>query len=224
MQPKIHFISFDATWVATMSELFSDISGITVTQGNIKSVPVENAVFVSPANSLGYMDGGIDYVLSREMFPGLQTRVQSLIRSEGVRNPFGRYYIPVGSAISLRIGGTPAHLIVAPTMFQPRDVSRTRNAYWSFLAALTLFHKSYGWGWGELTLVATSHCCGYGCMDSVESARQMHAAYMDFSSGVGARLDNEKKEYIVRFPSEEIDDGSKGFADADEVKEICIPL
>ena len=128
MHQTIHFISFDATWVATMSELFSDVSGVTVTYGNINSIPRENTVFVSPANSLGYMDGGIDYVLSREMFPGLQTIVQDLIAEHGVVNAFGRQYLPVGSALA-----ATTHIIVAPTMFQPRDVGRTRNAYWSFL-------------------------------------------------------------------------------------------
>lgn len=223
MHPTIHFISFDATWVATMSERFSDISGVLVTHGNINSIPRENTVFVSPANSLGYMDGGIDYVLSREMFPGLQTIVQDLVAEHGVVNAFGRHYLPVGSALA-----ATTYLIVAPTMFQPRDVSLTRNAYWSFLAALTLFHKHYKCDDERLTLVATSHCSGYGCMDSVESAQQMHAAYLDFLGGLGARLDTETKGHIVRFPTEMIDDGSSGLsagADGeDDVKDICVRM
>ena len=62
MNINIHFISFDIRWVDAINQLFSDISGVSITHGNIKSLPTENAVFVSPANSLGYMDGGIDYV------------------------------------------------------------------------------------------------------------------------------------------------------------------
>ena len=89
------------------------------------------------------------------------------------------------------------------------------------LAALTLFHKHYKSD-EELTLVATSHCCGYGCMDSVESARQMHTAYLDFVSGLGTRLDTEIPSYKVRFPPEMINDGSQGVVADDDVKEICI--
>jgi hypothetical protein len=126
MNLNIHFISFDLTWVDAISQLFSDISGVTATHGNIKSLPRENTVFVSPANSLGYMDGGIDYVLSREMFPGLQTIVQDSIATYGLVNGFGRHYLPVGSALYLQIHPT-THLIVAPTMFQPRDVPSSAN-------------------------------------------------------------------------------------------------
>lgn len=217
MNFKLHFISFDMDWVDAMEERFADISGVVVTHGNINSLSRENTVFVSPANSLGYMDGGIDYVLSREMFPGLQTIIQDLIAEHGVVNAFGRHYLPVGSALA-----ATRHLIVAPTMFQPRDVSRTRNAYWSMLAALTLFHKHYKGGDERLTLVVTSHCCGYGCMDSVESATQMHAAYLDFVGGLGTRLDTEIQSYKVRFPLEIIDDGSQGVIADGDVKEIYI--
>ena len=234
-QPKgtctVHFISFDKIWVDAMTILFSGCPNVAVTNGSIKSIPVENTVFVSPANSLGYMDGGIDWVLSREMFPGLQTQVQQLIRSNGLINAFGRWYLPVGSAICFRIGNDTAtnssSLIVAPTMFQPRDVSHTRNAYWSFLAALTAFHKN---GFTSETLVATSHCCGYGCMDTMESANQMYAAYMDFCNGAGKKLDTNELMYQVQLPFEDIDDGSRGIipddcrCSSDEVKEICVSL
>ena len=222
--PTIHFISFDKLWVDAMTALFAECVNVAVTHGNIKSLPVENTVFVSPANSLGYMDGGIDWALSREMFPGLQTKVQYYIRKYGQVNPFGRRYLPVGTAICFPIRETTAtSLIVAPTMFQPRDVSGTRNAYWSFLAALTLFRKN---GYASETLVTTGHCCGYGYMNPVESASQMYAAYVDFCSGVGEKLDIEPLECKVQFPPEDIDDGSQGFVgdvhSGDDVKEICI--
>jgi O-acetyl-ADP-ribose deacetylase (regulator of RNase III) len=228
--PSIHFISFDKRWIDAISDLFSGCDNVTITNGNIKSLRLENTVFVSPANSLGFMDGGIDYVLSREMFPGLQTLVQDSIHCHGVENAFGRWYLPVGSAICLQIVPPPTntYIIVAPTMFQPRDVSRTHNAYWSFLAALTVFAKHFGsatYTTKHMTLVVTSHCCGYGCMDPFESARQMHAAYNEFRNCVGTRLDIESAEHTfkVRFPPEEIDDGScSADAGSNEVKEIHI--
>lgn len=220
---KIHFISVDKVWVDAITTLFAGHPNVTVTHGNIKSLPVENTVFVSPANSLGYMDGGIDWVLSREMFPGLQTRVQQLVRSNGHVNAFGRRYLPVGSALTFRIGTAVApistSIIVAPTMFQPRDVSHTRNAYWSFLAALTAFEKC-GAMHLKQTLVATGHCCGYGCMGPVESANQMYAAYVDFCTGVGKGLDTGEGCCSVQFPLDDIDDGSQGLTDTHEVSEV----
>ena len=228
MQPElpiIHFISLDKLWVETITSLFAEHPNVTVTHGNIKSLPVENTVFVSPANSLGYMDGGIDWALSREMFPGVQTKVQLIIQCNGLINGFGRRYLPVGSAFCMQVRSS-TQLIVAPTMFQPRDVSHTRNAYWSFLAALSVFAKN-GCVDAGMTLVATGHCCGYGCMNPVESARQMHAAYIDFCAGVGARLDTELAEdtFKVSFPPSDIDDGSHGRTpeqSSPETKEICI--
>ena len=226
--PTIHFISFDKPWVDAITTLFSGCTNVTVTHGNIKSLPVKNTVFVSPANSLGFMDGDIDWVLSREMFPGIQSNVQLTIHFKGLVNGFGRRYLPVGSAFCMRVRSmSNSHLIVAPTMFQPRDVSHTRNAYWSFLAALTVFAKHMAAEDTEMTLVATSHCCGYGCMDPVESATQMHTAYMDFCAGVGTRLDTQPADVTshVRFLPSDIDDGSNGHSRVDEdneVKEICI--
>lgn len=38
---------------------------------------------VSPANSLGFMDGGIDYVLSRQILPGIERKVKHAISRVG---------------------------------------------------------------------------------------------------------------------------------------------
>ena len=159
---------------------------------------------------------------SREMFPGLQTIVQDSIAEHGLVNGFGRHYLPVGSALCLQIRPT-THLIVAPTMFQPRDVSRTQNAYWSMLASLAVFDKQRRMtpDMCDYTLVVTSHCCGYGCMEPLESAHQMYKAYVD-CRGIGAQLDTESAatEFKVAFSG--IDDGSSGRIDECDVKEIYV--
>lgn len=126
------------------------------------------------------------------MFPGLEDVVQARIRDHGVTNAFGRYFLPIGSACCVTMDSTT--LIVAPTMFQPMNVSYTQNAYWSFLAALMLFEK-LRFHDEDLCLVVTSHCCGYGRMNPLESAKQMRAAYEDFCAGTvpldaAARLDD----------------------------------
>src|SRR5689334_15250017 len=55
--------------------------------------------FVSPANSLGFMDGGIDLAYSRIMFPGIELKVKNRINELGKVNLLGRKYLPIGSAI-----------------------------------------------------------------------------------------------------------------------------
>jgi len=43
----------------------------------------KTVVYVSPANSLGFMDGGIDKVLSQVMFSGVETQLKELINKYG---------------------------------------------------------------------------------------------------------------------------------------------
>ena len=175
---KLIFISYSGVWVEAMQTLFPAGEADTIC-GDVESLPVgPRTAFVSPANCLGFMDGGIDRVFSRVMFPGCEARVKQRIREIGFKTLLGRPYLPIGSAFIV-----PAKegvgLICAPTMFLPHDVRNTRNAYHSFLAALAVFQKAGCYN----TLVATSHCCGYGRMDPAESARQMREAYDDWLAG-----------------------------------------
>lgn len=64
-------------------------------------------------------------------------------------------------------------------MFMPHSVSETRNAYHAFIAALSVF-KKYAAEHDMRTLVCPALCCGYGEMSHANSARQMHAALVDF--------------------------------------------
>lgn len=169
---KLHFISLNEEWISQMRRLFPDA---TFTCGDIQTIPRENTLFVSPANCLGFMDGGIDFVYSRKMFPGCEAVIKEKIKDIGFLSLLGRPYLPIGSAFIVPVNKTTG-LACAPTMFLPHDVSKTRNAYLSFLAALLVFQKV---GLYE-TLVVTSHCCGYGKMAEAESARQMRLAYDDF--------------------------------------------
>ena len=55
-----------------------------------KDVPRVGAAFVSPANALGFMDGGVDWVLSRLMFPGVEGPLRARIRELGGVTRLGR--------------------------------------------------------------------------------------------------------------------------------------
>lgn len=166
---RLHFVSLNQLWCEEIKKVFPEAE---VTCGDIQSVPVENTAFVSPANCLGFMDGGIDYIYSRKMFPACEQKVKEKIKFIGITTRLGRPYLPIGSALCVSVGETTG-LFCAPTMFLPHDVSETRNAYLSFLAALVLFRKMTKYE----TLVVTSHCCGYGKMSEVNSARQMRDAW-----------------------------------------------
>jgi O-acetyl-ADP-ribose deacetylase (regulator of RNase III) len=179
----IIFASMNTRWCEQMWDLCRDISGVRVMEGDVRDISKENALFVSPANSLGFMDGGFDLALSRDMFPGIQRRVQDTIRSVGLQTALGRYYLPVGSAVFIPVVEEQSGLIVTPTMFLPHNVSQTQNAYWSAMAALMMHRKQCAISGVQYHLVITSHCCGYGGMPVEESVQQMFQAYTDFCAG-----------------------------------------
>jgi len=164
--------------------------------GDISTMPRDGNsrfVFVSPGNSLGFMDGGIDRVYSRTMFPGCERSVKDKIRALGLTTDLGRPYLPVGSAVVVKhpehpnfVDSVPSpfpktFLIAAPTMFLPHDVSSTRNAYHAFSAVSNVFASCSDIP-SDAILVCPDLCCGYGRMDPRESARQVFQAYIDHYS------------------------------------------
>lgn len=97
-------------------------------------------------------------------------------------------------------------------MFLPHDVSTTQNAFHSFLAALLVWQKVGIYR----TLVATSHCCGYGKMTAAESARQMRRAYDVFVAGGEGSKDSSSDPTVVAMPNRDLPDNF----DNREIKEI----
>jgi O-acetyl-ADP-ribose deacetylase (regulator of RNase III) len=135
--------------------------------------------FVSPANSLGFMDGGIDYTLSRVMFPGVEQLVKDAIAQQGVPTMLGRMHLPIGRAV---VVPTPGHdgglLVSAPTMWLPQDVRGTRNAYHATYAALAAASDA-----GAGLVVLPGMATGCGMVPADEAVAQMARAHRDFARG-----------------------------------------
>jgi O-acetyl-ADP-ribose deacetylase (regulator of RNase III) len=177
--------------------LVHDVPGVTVRfrATDVQRLAREPAagahlVFVSPANGMGFMDGGIDAVYC-EMFPGVQRRVRWRIAATGRVTLLGRPYQSVGGALlvpgndSGNDSGSDSGsvwLASAPTMFLPHGVSRTRNAYHAMMAALCVVRKRFG-GDAAVELVCPPLCCGWGKMAPEEAAAQVATALADFAAG-----------------------------------------
>ncbi len=180
-------IAFAAAAEARLAGLRSELpSHITVearSQCDVRTLASALGVrrgiaYVSAAQSLGWMDGGIDAVYS-DMFPGIQDKVQARIRRVGLRTAGGRAYLAVGSALTVRLPCGNA-LVCAPTMFQPCDVSHTRHAYHACVAALAAFLRARSLASAPLTTLALPPlCCGYGGMAPAVSAAQVCDALRD---------------------------------------------
>lgn len=153
-------------------------------------------IMVSPANSTGYMDGGIDLYFMR-MFPGIQRTVQRVIRTYNILDgPL--YVLPVGSAVKV---GTNQEicpeLICAPTMPRPCDIrdhpENVRRCMYGILKCL---------GKTRLHCVAVPGL-GTGCgrLSPEESARQIRLGIEDFASGADIGNDvllENPGEYVLR--------------------------
>jgi O-acetyl-ADP-ribose deacetylase (regulator of RNase III) len=152
---------------------------------SVADVPREpGTAFVSPANSMGFMDGGIDFILSRIMFPGVEERVKASFACLGSTTLLGRPYLPIGRATVV-----PAHqdsgvmLVAAPTMWMPHDVRGTHNAYHAMYAVLRAAAEQES----IHTVVTSGLCTGCGMMPPEQAVAQMRDAHMDFLQGRGPR-------------------------------------
>jgi len=174
----VHVVSHDADFIAAFAAHFQGVPHVSWSVGDVCAVPTQGRAFLSPANSIGFMDGGIDFAYSRVMFPGVERQVMAKIASLGRVTALGRPYLPVGSAIVVPRPREGSALVSAPTMFLPHDVSDTQNARHAFTAALAATENP-----DIHTLVATGLCCGYGRMPVDAAAAQMRGAYDRFARG-----------------------------------------
>jgi O-acetyl-ADP-ribose deacetylase (regulator of RNase III) len=129
---------------------------------------------VSPANSFGVMDGGLDLALRQVLGAEIEGRVQAAI----VERHHGE--LPVGAAEVVATGHARwPFLVVAPTMRVPEDVAHTLNAYLAFRAALlatAAFNRAAG-GRRITSLVAPGLGTGVGRMAPRSCAAQMRVAF-----------------------------------------------
>jgi O-acetyl-ADP-ribose deacetylase (regulator of RNase III) len=116
--------------VNAWSKEFKDDQNVKISRGDIFGLSAD--AIISPANSFGFMDGGIDLRYSVYFGWNLQKRLQNKIRSDFNGE------LPVGLATIVETNNDNIkYLISCPTMRVPEDVSDTVNAYLAFRAGLT---------------------------------------------------------------------------------------
>lgn len=140
--------------------------------------PNKKTYYVSPANSLCFMDGGIDYALSRIIFPDIEKEIKHIVRSLGITSIVGKPYLPIGSSIILDKGYKS--LVVSPTMLLPQNVSNTKNAYYATMAILYNILINKKENLEEVDIIFTSLCCGYGKMCEDVSIQQIIEGIKDY--------------------------------------------
>jgi O-acetyl-ADP-ribose deacetylase (regulator of RNase III) len=134
----------------------------------------EKVFYLSCANSLLFMDGGIDLAYSTVMFPGIEKKIKRRLNSEGKISKVGKMYLPIGKAFVTKCNKRD-YLVSSPTMLLPQDVSKTRNAYYSMVAVFNELNRKNLICSGNL-LVIPAMCCGWGKMDATKSIKQIYKA------------------------------------------------
>lgn len=138
---------------------------------------------VSPANSFGFMDGGLDWALSDRFGWDLQDKLQAQIKALPERE------LLIGRTLVLPTGDPSIPwLISAPTMRVPMsfNIATSVNAYLAMKAILVaaMAHDEID------SVTIPGLCTGVGRMPPTTSAHQMFAAYDEIVLGNAPKLDD----------------------------------
>jgi len=172
----IIFISLSETFTEKIKQY--GFEGKTMKIQDYVSNPNRKTYYVSPANSLCFMDGGIDYALSRIIFPNIEKEVKAIVEKIGIISIVGKPYLPIGSSIIVNKGDKS--LIISPTMLLPQNVSNTKNAYYSTMAVLYNILINKKENLEEIDIIFTALCCGYGKMEEDVSIQQILDGLKDY--------------------------------------------
>src|ERR1041385_7657247 len=118
---RLHLVDRNQEIVMAWEKAFEQFPEVNVQHADILNV-AEHCL-VSPANSYGFMDGGID--AAYRVFFGAQ--IERTAQEAVMKRPEG--HLPVGASLVVRTGNARIpFLIVAPTMVMPEEVE-SRNCY-----------------------------------------------------------------------------------------------
>ncbi len=175
---NIILTSVDAGLAEAWARFCGDLDCVTVHRGSIFDIACD--AVVSPANSFGFMDGGIDLLYTQHFGWHVQDRVQEAIQAKH------RGELLVGAAEIVETDDALLpFLIAAPTMRVPTILRDTVNPYLAARAALllvkygTFAHGTYA---GEKiadsvdTVAFPGLGTGVGRVGPNTCARQMRAA------------------------------------------------
>ncbi len=162
------------------TQAFAKHTSVEVIDGDFFAQDAD--LMVSPANSFGIMDGGLDAAIRDELAGDVQRIVQNVI----LERHHGE--LPVGACEIVATGHRRwPHLAVAPTMRVPESVANTVNAYLAFRATLlaVVSHNQRHVERPIRSLVVPGLGTGVGAMDPRRCAAQMRIAFDQVKAPAG---------------------------------------
>jgi O-acetyl-ADP-ribose deacetylase (regulator of RNase III) len=135
MLVRVTLVDINPRMVAAWRATFEENPEVEIVQGSMLEQPV--SAWVSPTNSRGSMDGGLDAVIKKH----LGAKIETALQQEIVRR-HGALSLPLGHAVCVPTGQVqPRYLISTPTMVaSSEDISDTMNVALACAAAFQAVH------------------------------------------------------------------------------------
>lgn len=154
---------------------FDEVDDVELIEDNICRVTCD--AVVSPANSFGFMDGGLDYALSERFGWNLQVRLQEMIAKRPLRE------LLVGEALIIDTEDRRVPwLISAPTMRVPMRLRQSVNAYLA-MKAIIISVLSHLREPRIKTVALPGLGTGCGALTAPTAALQMWRAFQEVALG-----------------------------------------
>ncbi len=189
--PKVILCSRDQRMVLAWEKEFGQYSWVQLIEGDILKQRAD--AIVSPANSFGCMDGGLDYQLSEFFGWNIQKKLQRRIREKYDGE------LLVGQAEVVETGKSEIpYMISAPTMRVPMIIQDTVNPYLAMRAVFCAVKEYNASEMGIHSVLIPGLGTGVGEVPFEIAARQMRAGYersllgrtISFSDFAEAQLDH----------------------------------
>lgn len=182
---KIYLCAVDARLEKAWRDACGDLDFVEIYRGSILDLKCD--AVVSPANSFGFMDGGIDAVYTNHFGFAVQQRLQELIQARH----HGELLVGTAEIVDTEDLRIP-FLIAAPTMRVPMILQDSVNPYLAIRASLLLIRNGVfpaGMLAGEKISQAVKSIAipglgtGVGRVDPAICARQVRQAIEETALG-----------------------------------------
>lgn len=175
---KIILCDINKPLIEAWEEAFAGVKDVTIVHGNIFELSTD--AIVSPANSFGFMDGGLDYLISEKLGWDIQDRLKQLIKNDWDGE------LLVGQACIVPTNGSIPWVISAPTMRVPMILGENSiNVFLATKAVLCLAkrHEKLFTNPTINTIAFPGMGTGVGKVSPKLCAWQMRKAYNYVQSG-----------------------------------------
>lgn len=192
--------SIGGQFVDNLSDYFGKRDNIEYFYGDIQWLDIQGKALMSPESSFCTFGYGLEHNYNHYLFPGIEEKVQQQMKKLNITTLDGLHYLPVGSAMMVPTQNDLTYILASPTVFLSNNISKTRNTYHSFMAALCVFDKFKKSTNNETidTIVCPCHLySGLNKLSYQESAKQIWEAYHDFMSVKRPMELGDKSDYYT---------------------------